>query len=98
MQHDLKLQKISFLPQCIQCISSCVLLHPSPMQTRLFNILTFSVRHLNAIRSTANRGCSGIKRLPALQHMQLSSCKGKSTDNVPDRMKGLVQTVSSGVV
>jgi hypothetical protein len=38
--------------------------------------LTFSVQHLNAIRSTANRGCSGIKPLPALQHMQLSSCKG----------------------
>jgi hypothetical protein len=40
------------------------------------DLLTFSVRHLNAIRSTANRGCSGIKPLPALQRMQLSSCKG----------------------
>jgi hypothetical protein len=35
----------------------------------VFLTLTFSVRHLNAIRSTANRGCSGIKPLPALQHM-----------------------------
>jgi hypothetical protein len=35
----------------------------------MFVGLTFSVRHLNAIRSTANRGCSGIKPLPTLQHM-----------------------------
>jgi hypothetical protein len=31
--------------------------------------LTFSVRHLNAIKSTAGRSFLGIKPLPALQHM-----------------------------
>jgi hypothetical protein len=34
----------------------------------LFN-LTFSVRHLNAIKSTAGRSFLGIKPLPALQQM-----------------------------
>jgi hypothetical protein len=32
-------------------------------------ILTFSVRHLNAIKSTAGRSFLGIKHLPALQQM-----------------------------
>jgi hypothetical protein len=31
--------------------------------------LTFSVRHLNAIKSTAGRSFLGIKPLPALQQM-----------------------------
>jgi hypothetical protein len=31
--------------------------------------LTFSVRHLNAIKSTAGRRFLGIKPLPALQQM-----------------------------
>jgi hypothetical protein len=33
------------------------------------NCLTFSVRHLNAIKSTAGRSFLGIKPLPALQQM-----------------------------
>jgi hypothetical protein len=32
-------------------------------------MLTFSVRHLNAIKSTAGRSFLGIKPLPALQQM-----------------------------
>jgi hypothetical protein len=32
-------------------------------------VLTFSVRHLNAIKSTAGRSFLGIKPLPALQQM-----------------------------
>jgi hypothetical protein len=32
-------------------------------------VLTFSVRHLNAIKSTAGRSFLGIKPLPALQEM-----------------------------
>jgi hypothetical protein len=32
-------------------------------------MLTFSVRHLNAIKSTAGRRFLGIKPLPALQQM-----------------------------
>jgi hypothetical protein len=36
--------------------------------TRRFT-LTFSVRHLNAIKSTAGRSFLGIKPLPALQQM-----------------------------
>jgi hypothetical protein len=32
-------------------------------------ILTFSVRHLNAIKSTAGRSFLGIKPLPALQQL-----------------------------
>jgi hypothetical protein len=32
-------------------------------------LLTFSVRHLNAIKSTAGRSFLGIKPLPALQQM-----------------------------
>jgi hypothetical protein len=32
-----------------------------------YKSLTFSVRHLNAIKSTAGRSFLGIKRLPALQ-------------------------------
>jgi hypothetical protein len=31
--------------------------------------LTFNVRHLNAIKSTAGRSFLGIKPLPALQQM-----------------------------
>jgi hypothetical protein len=36
---------------------------------RFFSFLTFSVRHLNAIKSTAGRSFLGIKPLPALQQM-----------------------------
>jgi hypothetical protein len=32
-------------------------------------LLTFSVRHLNAIKSTAGRSFLGIKPLPALQQI-----------------------------
>jgi hypothetical protein len=37
--------------------------------SRLVFTLTFSVRHLNAIKSTAGRSFLGIKPLPALQQM-----------------------------
>jgi hypothetical protein len=39
------------------------------MHTFYVNILTFSVRQLNAIKSTAGRSFLGIKPLPALQQM-----------------------------
>jgi hypothetical protein len=42
----------------------------------LCHSLTFSVRHLNVIKSTAGWSFLGIKPLPALQQMYLSSCKG----------------------
>jgi hypothetical protein len=35
----------------------------------MWRCLTFSVRHLNAIKSTAGRSFLGIKPLPALQQM-----------------------------
>jgi hypothetical protein len=41
MQHNLKLQYISFLPKYIQRISFGVLLHASRMQKRVSNSLTY---------------------------------------------------------
>jgi hypothetical protein len=38
-------------------------------ENSVFWTLTFSVRYLNAIKSTAGRSFLGIKPLPALQQM-----------------------------
>jgi hypothetical protein len=43
--------------------------HNETEYTGHFASLTFSVRHLNAIKSTAGRSFLGIKPLPALQQM-----------------------------